>query len=134
MVSQVRGEDEREHPLGMTVSGSKPLRCISSKSYRAFSGCSPFSNALMNVLGPRPKVQSRCTIYVWHRRCDLNVGAHAPLCVMHVHAIIILCGIHILNSLQERTQTYYVRVLHSLTRSCVEILLRPTSVYTEGSI
>ena len=29
-------------------------------------------------------------IYTWHRRCGLNVGAHAPLCVMHVHAIIIL--------------------------------------------
>ena len=48
------GKDEREHPLGMIVSGSKPLRCICSKSYRAFSGCSPFSQALMSVLGSRP--------------------------------------------------------------------------------
>ena len=54
MGGKVRGEDEREHPLGMIVSGSKPLRCISSKSYRAFSGCSPFSQALMSVLGSRP--------------------------------------------------------------------------------
>ena len=45
---------EKEHPLGIIVSGSKPIRCISSKSYRAFSGCSPFSQALMSVLGSRP--------------------------------------------------------------------------------
>ena len=54
MGGKVRGEDEREHPLGMIVSGSKPLRCICSKSYRAFSGCSPFSQALMSLLGSRP--------------------------------------------------------------------------------
>ena len=50
----IPAQREREHPLGMIVSGSKPLRCISSKSYGAFSGCSPFSQALMSVLGSRP--------------------------------------------------------------------------------
>ena len=40
--------------FAIIVSGSKPLRCISSKSYGAFSCCSSFSQGLMNVLGSRP--------------------------------------------------------------------------------
>ena len=50
----LRGEDERQYPLGVIVSRSTPLRCMSSKSYRAFSGCSPCWRALMSVLGSRP--------------------------------------------------------------------------------